>query len=310
MSDQFRDWRRLLEYVKPGMRRSDLRDALAKSGVAIAEDNPISGFYRGAAKKGGRMLPIAIWREDDKLFVLRDGVEVEPHKVWPWCVENPVPHDWYERATLGDGRWPDEAPIAADAPSLGHNNPPQDAAEDLAGQIESAAALAQGIKIADDNEAAGAQSLRSRLNELASAADKERAAEKKPHLDAGKAVDAKWQPIIKKAKDAANAIRALLGDYETAKLRADEARKAATLESSPVQTGVAATPKTTIKGASGRAAVVRTKSRAVVVDYDAAYAALRDDAAIRHAIEAAAQAAVDAGESVPGVTIEKIREVA
>jgi hypothetical protein len=43
--------------------------------------------------------------------------------------------------------------------------------------------------------------------------------EKEPHLEAGKAVDAKWQPLVKKAKAGADEVKGAIAAWETEKLR-------------------------------------------------------------------------------------------
>ena len=73
-----------------------------------------------------------------------------------------------------------------------------------------------------------AQSLRSRLLDLSREADRKREEEKRPHLEAGKAVDQKWMSVVRMAKDAADGIRRAMEAWETIKLtrRRDEERKA------------------------------------------------------------------------------------
>ena len=59
-------------------------------------------------------------------------------------------------------------------------------------------------------------------------ADKARADEKKPHLDAGKAVDATWKPITEKADRGVAACKAALTPYRVAQQKAkDEAARIA-----------------------------------------------------------------------------------
>ena len=57
------------------------------------------------------------------------------------------------------------------------------------------------------------------MNELAGKADKQREKLKRPHLEAGKAVDAQWMPLVRDAKSVADMLRKYIEDFETTKLR-------------------------------------------------------------------------------------------
>lgn len=351
MADQFAVWTQLLALAQEHKTKSSLRDAITKAGIQIIETEPHSGYYRSAAVKDGPLLPVAIWREGATLHVWRGGEPVNLERVWPYCVWNPISYEWYEAKTERGEPWPDEHVNAAAIPAsitdpegeaaknvearerliaLGHNEPPEESETDaLARQIEAAAANAsQYEKIASDEQAGAAQSLRARLNELSGDADKKRVAEKAPHLDKCKEIDGRWQPLVKKAKEAADMIRRFLSAYETEKARkaqaeaarlAAEAAKNAPPKQDNAEAGGAepqpvapVTPlmPTTIKGAAGRAATVRVKKVAKVVDYDKAFAALKAVPEVKAAIDKVAQRMIDAGNTIPGVDVEEIRDVA
>ncbi len=110
----------------------------------------------------------------------------------------------------------------------GHNNPPADAAfglhiDDLFSLLSDT--LAGGDVTTDDQEAA-IDGLLDEFRKAAKDADKERAAQKKPHDDAGKAVQELWKPIIGKAERGATACKDALTPYRTAKQRAKDAEAA------------------------------------------------------------------------------------
>ena len=109
---------------------------------------------------------------------------------------------------------------------LSNNPPPHDM---WAIHIEGLFDLANGIGEATDDEQE--QALDDLLDEFRKArkgADTERAAEKKPHDDAGKAVQAKWKPLLDRCDIAAEAIKKALTPYRAAKQRAkDEAARKA-----------------------------------------------------------------------------------
>lgn len=106
---------------------------------------------------------------------------------------------------------------------IGDNNPPPFEAWSL--HIEELFDMANGIGEAkNDEQEAALDSLLDDFRKAKRDADKERAAEKKPHDDAAKAVQAKWKPLLDRCDIAAKAIKDALTPYRTAKQRAaDEA---------------------------------------------------------------------------------------
>lgn len=112
----------------------------------------------------------------------------------------------------------------------GHNKPPADAAFGL--HIDELFTLLSdtlsGGEVGSDEQEAAIDELMDDFRKAAKDADKERAAEKKPHDDAGKAVQAKWKPIIEKADRGVTACKDALTPYRVAKQRAkDEAARKA-----------------------------------------------------------------------------------
>lgn len=346
--DQFADWQKLLGLAQAHKTKAALREAIGTSGLKLVDGEPMSGYFRCAAVKDGPLLPVAIWREGERLYVQRAGESVTTTRVWPHCVWNPVSYEWFEQYEK-QGRWPDEPAQTADAPTetatteagagnnrqtIGGNNPPvEDEATALKSQIEAAKGVAEQdyTEIITDDQAAAAQALRSRLLSLSGDADKKREAEKRPHFEKAKAVDTKWQPVVKLGKDAADWLRGKLSDYATRKadkdaedrrialaeevrLAAERATAEPDADAPPVETAPAPAPaapeQTTIKGASGRAATIRTIKVAKVVDYDKAYAHLKAIPEIKKAIDTVAQRFISAGNSVPGVEVHERRDVA
>lgn len=112
----------------------------------------------------------------------------------------------------------------------GHNNPPPDAAmslhvDDLFSLLSDTLA---GGEIDNDDKEAAIDAILDDFRRAAKDSDKARAEEKAPHLEAGKAVDAKWKPIVDKANRGATACKDALTPYRTAKQRAkDEAARKA-----------------------------------------------------------------------------------
>lgn len=108
------------------------------------------------------------------------------------------------------------------------NNPPVFEAHSL--HVEELFALVSdttgaGVVTNDDQEAA-LDELMDDLRTAKKGADAERAAEKKPHDDAAKAVQAKWKPLIDRCDMGLAAVKNLLTPYREAKQQAAEAAAA------------------------------------------------------------------------------------
>jgi hypothetical protein len=305
--------------------------------LPIHEIEPQPGFYRRRISKAGRYVGVAIYENDDgALGALNNRLPADPIDVWTFCAAHPISEEFY-REWERTRKWPDEDSSVTESlapPPAGHNQGPTDEAEILEGQIEAAAkGVADYAEIKDDETAAKAQSLRSRLLELSGTADRKREALKAPHLEAGREIDSKWQPLVKAAKAAADKIKVAMGQHETRKANeasriAREAREAEierqrqeALKASPV-TGPdvvlpiappppppAPSPASTIRGAYGRGAAVKVKKVAKVVDQDKAYLAMRGHAELVECIAKLAQRAATAGIPIDGVEVTEERVV-
>lgn len=322
------------------------RARLAGQDLLGSDDLPRCGFWRRLDRASGQFVAVAVWRDGDSgelLATNHDGrrlwtVEAEDACQYAW--KYPITHEAYQAFTT-TGRWPDGLPEGVEPAAyakpagIGHNAPAADDAAIIADQVEAAkAAAARVAKIEDDEALAVAQSLRSRLLELKSEAEKKHTAEKAPHLKAGRDVDAKWLPLAKDAKAAADGVRAKMDEWETAKLRrereeqrkAEEARRAAEEAARAAEAAgrpspapspepapaPAPAPPAQIKGAYGRTASVRmVKVVAEITDIDALLLWLKAHPEMIELAKRLAQRAVDKGiEDVPGVTVEDRRKVA
>jgi len=113
---------------------------------------------------------------------------------------------------------------------LNHNNPPP--LDALSMHIEDLLSLASGTlaggEITNDEQETAVSGLLDEMRQARKDADAQRALEKKPHLDAGKAIDAAWKPVIDRAAYGEGALKDALTPYRTAKQRAkDEAARKA-----------------------------------------------------------------------------------
>lgn len=298
--------------------------------LGVSENDPQEGFYRKRIK-GGADLPVAIWATEMGLVALAGNEPADPVEIWSWACSWPIYEDVYRDVAESGKSWPGSDPVVTEqVASVGHNSGAIDEAEAFADQVDAAEKGKDAYsKIADDEQLAAAQSLRSRLLELKSEGEKKHKKAKEPHLEAGRAVDKAWLPNVKRAQAAADAIRAAMGAYETEKLRkqrqieADRlaaeiaARKAEEAKnpeqppaSQPEPEPVAAAP-TPIRGSYGRAASVSVVNVVTAItDQDALYQFLRNHPDLQNCMFDLAKRAVAKGHTVPGVTVEEQAKVA
>lgn len=335
-ADAYSFWHRAIEIT--GGKRSLTREE--QKSLFVTEE-PQAGFFRRRTVKAGPFIPCAIWPADGVMVGAQDGKAADPDGFWTYCCPHPVTHEAYT-LRVETGRWPDEDQGVTDSfglppvgPKLGDNNPPEETPlESLERQIAAASANLSAYQTITSDEAAGrAQAVRSRLLDIGGQADNIREREKAPHLAAERAVDKLWMPLVRQAKEGAETLRAALKSYETAKLNkakvealvqaraAEQAAKAAAAANRPAPSPPAPAPEpppvqTTIRGASGRAATVKTVKKAVVTDYSAFTAfvlALTGTSPARQELIALAdklaQKAVAAGFEPAGVSIEDVADV-
>jgi hypothetical protein len=318
----WRYWEQALENPK----------ALGKEFFAYPDD-PQVGFYK-ARYEDRPWESVAIFWHEGKLIGLRGGEPVKAAHMgtlWNWCCRNPISEEEY-KARLA-GTWAGDDPVVVSM--IGHNA--GDDLEMLRDQIAAAEAGADAYRgINSDEQAGRAQSLRARLNELAGEADKRREALKKPHFEAGKAIDKDWMPLVKSAKAIADWIKEEITAYETLKLRerrrleeerqrleqerlreeervaenirrAEEAGRPVVVPPAPPPLPpLPPAPDTKLKGSYGRAASVTTEKVVTAVgDWDALFGFLRDHPELQKLMRDLAQRLVKAGHDVPGVTIQE-----
>ena len=314
--------------------------AALKNPAAIGKTLPVhdgdaqQGYYR-AKNRDKTFDPVAIFFPEgsDDLVAYRSGREVRADDIWTFCCRHPVTFEAYEAAVAGKG-WPDDDKVVAaqvkpPEPTIGDNSGEVDEAEALKDQIAAALARMDAYaKIADDATAAKALSLRNRLNELSGQAEKIRVKQKEPHLEAGKAVDAKWQPLVKSAKAGADKVRDAIGSWETEKLREQRKRErereraehdrlapepAAREQSSETAVLEATAPLTAaevapapIKPTYGKSASVSIKMVVTeVTDWVALSTYMLNHPDFQNCLRDLAQRATDKGHTVPGVKVEE-----
>jgi hypothetical protein len=299
---------------------------LAGEKVPIHEgaDNVDSGYYRVRRKDKttGKQyyLPVAFWRDERGLRGVIGNSEINESQVadlWLGAVRYPISEAEFRKVAEMDGSWSDIDDTVHEQTNgrgIGDNSGTVSDLELIREQIESAKAGAEAYaEITDDATLTRAQTLRSRLIELSNEADEKREAEKRPHFEAAKAADARWQPLVKGARAVADTIRAAMAKWETTKLRAQREAMIMATEVVLEPTAKREPPPplvTKIKGASGKAAHVGVVKVVTGITDDAAlYAYFQNHAEVKVLLLKLAQQAVKAGYTVPGVTITEEADV-
>ena len=174
------------------------REALAaRRGVETDPGHPRSGYFR---LKGEAL---AFWREDGEVVCWRSGtkypVPSRPDAIdelFGWCAPHPISFEDFTHFQH-HGRWPDDiAPV-----EIAANLAPHERADaELTAQREAMAKWVAEIgKIATQEQATKAGNFADVFAKIEKVADETRKNEKEPHKTAADAVDARWQPIVKRA---------------------------------------------------------------------------------------------------------------
>ena len=312
--------------------------AVAGEPVEITPDCPMSGFYRMRRHKDGPWLPAMIRMHDGVLRCrVGDNSSADPYEVWTYCAGNPMSKKAVAYAFQNGGRW------EGDAPHIGDNSGGSSLAEQIKEYAAQAVSWLRKSGVTDEKSKDMAANYRSELLRLNKEADTQREAEKRPHDDASKAVQAKWKPLLDASKNAADEIRDALTDFMTAekrRLEAEqrakweaeqraiaaaraeiEAQRAKALADDPIaaltspepELPMVPTPPTPVKvqagGQRGRKTGLREVTRYVVTDHKAALTFFCEHDDVRELIAKLAERAGKAGVNVPGVE-KKIEEVA
>jgi hypothetical protein len=226
----------------------------------IHDGEPMSGFYetRSKNKQTGQESRgvAAIWRDQSdtlhgrlgKDFVLTEQKIMER---WQFLAKRPIFHPTYKFVLENGGRFPDESAIAHSS----RKAPPPDTLEGIKERVgiladEGERLITEGAAKTTET-AAHAEDIADTLRDLGNSADALRKAEKKPHWDAGQAVDQKWKPTI----DQAETVKGRLFKLVVTPFKVKERSRLETeakLEAEEVgnESGVAveATPAATVKG--------------------------------------------------------------
>ncbi|MGE0231739.1 MAG: hypothetical protein AB7O39_03390 [Flavobacteriaceae bacterium] len=295
---------------------------LAGETLPIHDGDVQCGFYKRRKFKNGPFVGVAIWLNDDGKPICTDGGALveHPDRIWTYCAARPITEEAYRAAEAnGDFIIPDGVHVP------GHNSAGMTEDERIKAEIADLQERAAALSVpTNKTEADAASNIRDKLNSLSKEADKIRAEEKKPHDDAARAVQQKWKPLVDSAKAAADDIRDkkltpyLRAEEKKQREAAEEAARKAAEEAAAKGAGAERLPTAPAPepapvragGVYGKAASLRTIKRAEITDFDALYAALKDNPDMRECVEQCAQKLARAGIALPGMKIIEERKAA
>lgn len=321
------------------------RNALDGKFGPVHDGDPQSGYYRQTIAKYNIDRPVAIWEHEGRM-VAKAGFhdkpkEVDAGEIWTSVCQNPITSGTYEKA-YQSGAFEDTIATA----TIGHNQS-ADPREALAIELEGEKEIAEQFlktPINDDDAADKAAAWSKKFQIISKKADDQRKVEKQPHIDAGAAVDAKWNPIRDDAKDLSNRLKRHIDPYlqkkqaeererqrkaqeeadrkrreaEEAARKAQEAAvddEAAKAEAERLLQEAEAAEKATAErnaqaGRTGAKVSLRTFTFAEITDYDALIGAIKNNPEVKELAERLANAAARAGNPLPGTEIKQEKRAA
>lgn len=334
MSDQFTWWRK----------------ATKGEPAPISADQVESGFYFAKAARSGGRVPLAIWRDGDGNLLARWGSSEAPKKLsldeikaqWTFVAGNPVLRTDYQHA-YDNNEWPDGTPTSAPRDDNMSGDPLDDLLAMVRDKSEMATAFLKAGPAKDKTRADMARNIQAGLLDLKKKADALHETMKRPHLDAGKAVDDQFR-FRAELEISAKALRAVFEAFakaEEARLRAEAQakfeleRKAAEVERAriaaeqeklrrddPIAAITSPAPempelpkgpaevKVSIGGGFGRASGLKTVWLPEITDYRAALGHFADHPDVKALVEKLVKAAVRVGKDqakIPGVRVVEDR---
>jgi hypothetical protein len=298
------------------------RDALAGKVAPIHDGDPMPGFYRIKRKNKQTQeitfAAVAYWKQDGQVRCHVNGQDLpdlRAMELWPYASKTPVAWETYDAVMKGAG-WPDMHEGATQDRSNSAAMPPDDSYEGLKDRIENlcrdAEALLKKGAAQTQDDADQASDLANRLGELQKKADAARAAEKKPHDDAAKAVQAKWSPVIAAAdvyrRIKASVITPFLAEQDRKRRAAEDQQRRAEVEAAragapPPEPPPAAVAPVKAGSGSRRSVALRTVKDVEIEDRAKVLEFFKDNEQVTALLKTLAERAVRAGVDVPGAKI-------
>jgi hypothetical protein len=288
--------------------------------VIAYDGDPDYGFYR--IKRGNTFVPVFYWYDEDDNYTLvceisgRRVDDLRARETWKWALEDPITEEVYDAVMRGEP-WPDVGPTDS------NNGPDDDSFDSLTIAIEKLAKEAEELMAngaATEKAVADLAANKSdKLSKLWKRADAAREAEKAPHWQACKDVEAKWKPLLNLAELYKRLKAIVLDPYLIAEKRKREAaeRKAREEAEAAARTGneeaiKAAqekvqhiTDKRTTAGSIGRSVGLRTFTKFAIDDRAQVLKFFEDREEITDALQKLGEKATKAGIAVPGGKVTK-----
>lgn len=301
------------------------RRRMAGEVVPIHDGEPQAGFYR-LKTRDGNWQPCAYWFAPDGTLRCRIGGkdinEQTANERWPWASKSPIAHEVYKAVIAGE-LWPDQHEGVMRDRANSDGAPADESFDGLKDRIEDLARDAEALiktgPAPDQSSADRASDLANRLAELHKSADIARAAEKRPHDEAAKAVQAKWMPLMGTAEIYKRIKAAVITPFlvaEDHKRRAAEAAARQAAEEAARAGQPIPEPATVQRGApkagSGgrRSVALRTVKVITISDRAAVLAFFAANEQITEVLQKLAEKATAAGVTVPGITITEEQRAA
>ncbi len=196
-------------------------------GVALRvhESEPQQGYFR-VRKKDSPWEPVAFFypENSDTMIAYRSGKEVRDiNALWTFACRNPISYEAYEKAMDGKG-FADE-PKAA--PGIGDNSETADDYEKLRIEYLGEKEMAEEFlkkPVATQDDADRAAIWAKRLSDITKRAEEFHGIEKRPHLDAGRAVDERWRELKEEPKALSTKLKRSIDTFAAEQRRIEEAR--------------------------------------------------------------------------------------
>ena len=298
------------------------QNALSGNFGAVHENDPQCGYYRMRKGRGGPWVPVAIWLEGQgslrqgensinsdsgKLVCLVEGKERNAYDVWTWVCRYPIAYETYV-AVAEDGKpWPEEVPV------LGHNSQSLNEAEVVGEELEALSLSAMNWletlpTIENQSDADKAANYADRFSALETRAEEARVIEKRPSLEEGREIDARWKPVVSKAQDAKAKMKKAIEPYLVGERqrRIEMARLALQGSETTFDPSDIEPPRA---GTNGRRVGLRSKysvritEPTALIDHYRTDLRLWSDKAVKEAIAKLAEADLASGAQIQGATL-------
>lgn len=284
-------------------------------GTTHAEE-PQPGFYRSRRqdKQTGAVTfkAVAYWyKEDGTLRCQFDGKDVDENtarEAWPYVSRRPITHELFKAAREG-AAWPDLNEVVAKdnaAPADDSIEAIQERIDDLTREAER---LTKAGAATDQATADQASDVANTLGELQNKIVDLHRAEKKPHLDAGRATDTKWFGLRDHAENWKKALKAIVVTPYLAKRAAEvDAAKIAAISTG---TPAADVPQGRVtSGSSKRSTGLRTYYSAEIQDKAKLLEALKDHPRVLAVLQEIADDAAKTQVALPGCVVKSEKRAA